>query len=179
MKSILTENLDTVLAIAGILSWVLILVCLTVKRVHDKRKPLDIGCSKESHSFNDEMITEIFRQQLNHSFKAISDLLIRERETLLCLIENRYNHQNSRRSMSGTTTATKIDDSEIESNFTKTNMKSRETYMEAAKLAANGLKTDKISEDLKLPKGEVDLIINLINYRKANMPNTRSLQTII
>lgn len=168
MTLILLEHWKVVLDIAGILSWAFLLGYIVKCKYVVRKSSLKVGRDNSCRSFNEEMYAQLVKRQVDQSFKKIFYTLVREKKMLCSFFEDGA-EKNVKKSLS-TDDIMKINQRHIRKNKQKTNSEpdGRKKYEKVIRLVSQGMAVNKISEEVKIPRGEVELIINLVKHRKKS-----------
>lgn len=142
------------LFICGITMLYLVMTRVKNKRVKKHYNRL-AGKDRETLiRFDDEMLGQLIKQQSEKAFERISHILKKEQISLLELIEERRTAKLEK-------PAKEMPDPCPVSN----------RYDDVVMLTGQGLSVEEISEETKIPRGEVALIEKLRNRGKANILN--------
>ena len=162
------------LNITGICLWGGTVLYLIIKKVKGRRKDLTICRIRNQRKFDEEVFSQLVKQQSEKAFKRISRTINNERQLLAELIENgdlkkARNHLKSKR-------ISKIEPKSLATNNMKKpfpeNMET-DSYAEVLRLADRGMTVRKISEMVKIPKGEIEMLITL-RKRKRKVTRRRA-----
>ena len=138
----------------------LILFYLLRNRNKKKDRVLKNAGSELGQNFNAHVLTQTIKQQVDRAFASIIDTITAEQERLEKALQ--YEHLNN--------DAWEISEFHLRSRLTDRNEDPRKSdYTEVREkrheriqeLAAGGMSTRQISEELKAPLGEVELILSL------------------
>lgn len=143
-----------------------ILLCLLMlsffikNRNIQKKNALNIGKTNTGQNFNSHIFRITVEQELNQAFTSIIDNITAERNGLVSVMGlNPPNHQNEDISMIGANT--QLSELNAKQRLTDDRIGSAGRHNKIRKLAARGLTTKKISNELKISMSEVELILSL------------------
>ncbi len=180
MESLNLELGVVLLNVSGIFLWgITILYLLKNKKEKDSEEKKQRYLSN-NRNFDEEVYAQLVRQQSEKAFKNIHSTIKRERYLLSELIE-KGEFKKVRKQVSPKKTRktkrTSIPANKIKKNRHKANLKDR--YSEVIKLADAGMTMNKISEKVKIPKGEIEILIKLRKKRnKVAGSRTRRIQAV-
>jgi hypothetical protein len=148
---------EIVLDITQIILGGFILLCLIRNRIKYKQLFLKAPTGENMQNFNTEFIIEAIRQQSNLAFTHILETIAKERQTLDTYFELRDTQIASKMRVAAPgRIAAQIPNAEA------TDQNAADTiYGEIENLASQGMSLADISEDLNVPKGEVELVLKL------------------
>ena len=148
---------EIVLDIAQICLGGFILLCLIRNKIKYKQLFLKTPTGENMQNFNTEFIIEAIRQQSDLAFTHILETIDKERQTLDTYFELRETQIASKMLVAAPgPTAAQIPRTEA------TDQNAADTiYSEIENLADQGMSLAAISEDLNVPKGEVELVLKL------------------
>ena len=153
-----TVNLwEIVLDITQICLGGFILLCLIRNKIKYKQLFLRTPTAENSQNLNTEFIIEAIRQQSDLAFTHILETIDKERQTLDAYFELRETQIASKMltPVPGRVVAQIPNTDAADQNAADT------IYSEIENLAGQGMSLEDISEDLNVPKGEVELVIKL------------------
>jgi hypothetical protein len=151
-----TVNLwEIVLDITQICLGGFILLCLIRNKIKYKQLFLRAPNGENSPNFNTEFIIEAIRQQSDLAFTHILETIDKERQTLDTYFELRETQIASKLLAPGRVVAQIRNTEAADQNAADT------IYGEIENLAGQGMSLEDISEDLNVPKGEVELVLKL------------------
>ena len=134
-----------------------ILLCLIRNKIKYKQLFLKAPTGENSQNFNTEFIIQAIRQQSDLAFTHILETIDKERQTLDAYFELRETQIAPKMltPAAGRVVAQIPDTEETDQNAADT------IYSEIENLARQGLSLEDISEDLNVPKSEVELVLKL------------------
>lgn len=153
-----TINLwEIVLDITQICLGGFILLCLIRNKIKYKQLFLKAPTWKSSPDFNTEFIIQAVRQQSDLAFTHILETIDKERQTLDAYFELRETQIAPKMLAQASDRAVaQIPNTEV------TDLNAADTiYSEIENLADQGVSLEDISEELNVPKGEVELVLKL------------------
>ena len=147
-----------------------ILLCLIRNKIKYKQLFLKAPTGENLKSFNTEFIIEAIRQQSDLAFTHILETIDKERQTLDTYFELRESRIGS--NMSAPATGRVF--AQIPNVETTDRNSADMIYSEIESLAGQGMSLEDISEDLNVPKGEVELVLKLkrLSAESAKNKNT-------
>ena len=147
-----------------------ILLCLIRNKIKYKQLFLRAPTAVNSQNFNTEIIIQAIRQQADLAFTHILETIDKERQTLDTYFELRESRIGS--NMSAPATGRVV--AQIPNVETTDRNSADMIYSEIGSLAGQGMSLEDISEDLNVPKGEVELVLKLkrLSAESANNKNT-------
>jgi hypothetical protein len=162
------------LNITGICLWGGTVLYLVIKKVKGRRKDLTICRIRNQRNFEEEVFSQLVKQQSEKAFKRISRTINNERQLLAELIENgdlkkAGTHLKSKRISK--IKPKSLADSNMKKPFPENT--ERDSYAEVLRLADQGMTVRKISEIVKIPKGEIEMLITL-RKRKRKVARRRA-----
>jgi len=148
---------EIVLDIAQICLCGFILLYLIRNKIKYKQLLLKTPNGKNPQNFNTEFIIQAVRQQSDLAFTRILEAIDKERQILNTYFEQRETQVASKvlTPAAGGAVARIPNTEETDQNVADT------IYSEIEYLARQGLSLEDISEDLNVPKGEVELVLKL------------------
>ena len=164
MDILTAEFFERLLNISGICLWGITMLYLMRQKGRGikgnlKRGKLNASCER---SFDEEVFAQLVKQQSEDAFKRIHRVIRTERELLIELLENgKSNKIGERRRKKD---AVKANDFPFQSHAREkihTKKKSKDSYAEAIRLSDQGMNAKKISEKVKIPRGEIEMLIKL------------------
>jgi len=164
----------TLLNITGICLWGGTVLYLIINKVKGRRKDLTICRISNQRKFDEEVFSQLVKQQSEKAFKRISHTINNERQLLAELIEN--GDLKKARTHLKSKGISKIKPKSLEdNNLKKPFLKNteRDSYSEVLRLADQGMTVRKISEMVKIPKGEIEMLITL-RKRKRKVTRRRA-----
>ena len=156
----MTQYWDVAIDGIQILLCVLILLFLIRSRSKQKRSASQEASGKSGPSFNGEIFTQTLRQQVDQAFANIADTIAVEQRNLYKVLSSSghgkevygiLQYQSLRHPASG---------QEI-STIANHGSDSDQLHEQIQKLAVKGLSARQISDELKTPLGEVELVLSL------------------
>jgi len=134
-----------------------ILLYLIRNKIKYKQLFLKAPTGENSQNFNTEFIIEAIRQQSDLAFKHILETIDKERQTLDAYFELRETQIASKMltQVPGRVVAQIHNTEAADQNAADT------IYSEIENLAGQGMSLEDISEDLDVPKSEVELVLKL------------------
>jgi hypothetical protein len=134
-----------------------ILLCLIRNKIKYKQLFLKPPTGENSQNFNTEFIIQAIRQQSDLAFTHILETIDKERQTLDTYFELRETQIASKMLVPAPgRVVAQIPNTEA------TDLNAADTiYSEIENLAGQGMSLADISEDLNVPKGEVELVLKL------------------
>lgn len=162
------------LNIAGICLWGITMLYFILRK---KGKNIQNGSVKRVDelnvlSFGDEIFTKMLKQQSERSFRRISNAIKKESFLLGKLIENGAIN-NAQTALESKPYYHKKLDLNNKSKKSHSCLKAADKYSEAVRFVELGMSSKKISEELKIPRGEIELLIKLRKQkRKQNVSNS-------
>ena len=157
----------TLLSISGTCLWGGTMLYLIIKKVKERKNNLKIHKMHNRRNFDEEVFSQLVKQQSEKAFERISRTIKNERQLLAELIENGQlkkvrNHLKSN-SMPKPKTKS-LQANKIKKPFPGNS--GRDSYAEVLRLSDQGMKATKISEMVKIPKGEIEMLISLRKKRR-------------
>lgn len=148
----------------------LILLFLIRNRVKFKRLILNKPAAEKSQNFNTEFVVEAVRQQTELAFNHILETIDKERQTLSAYFELRETQLAP--GLLKSASSGRIEP--ISSSEASEPDAADAIYSEIESLADQGLNLADISEKLKVPRGEVDLVLKLkrLSIESAKIKDT-------
>jgi hypothetical protein len=132
-----------------------VLILLFRNRTLDKQKVLKALNTDDTRGFNAEVFTQAMQQQLEQSFLNVIATVCIERSSLERVL--RSGHPSTEKpSQNGVQPLTELS---VPANMDFAAWEERHEHIE--KLAGKGASIQHISEKLKIPKAEIELILNL------------------
>ena len=153
------------LSITATCLWGGTMLYFIINRVKGKRTNIKISKMRNQKNFNEEVFSQLIKQQSEKSFERISRTIKNERQLLTELIENGElkkvrNHLKSKR-------IAKPEPKSLQANKKPFPGKpARDDYAKVLNLADQGMTVRKISEIVKIPKGEIEMLITLRKRRR-------------
>lgn len=148
---------EIVLDLTQICLGALILLCLIRNKIKYKQLFLKAPTGKNSQNFNTEFIIQTIRQQTELAFTHILETIDKERQTLDAYFELRETQMASKM-------LTPVPD-HVAARIRGTEAADLDPadtiYTEIENLAGQGMSLEDISEDLNVPRGEVELVLKL------------------
>ncbi len=165
---------------AGIFLWgITILYLLKNKREKEKDEKKN-RYIMNNRNFDEEIYAQLVRQQSEKAFRNIHSTIKRERHLLSQLIDSGEFKKAKKQVAVKKTRKTKkspVPANKVKKIHRKKN--SRDRYAEVIKLADAGMTMNKISEKIKIPKGEIDILIKLRKKRNEIAGRTsRRIQAV-
>jgi hypothetical protein len=144
-----------------------ILLCLIRNKIKYKQLFLKAHTAENAQKFNTEFIIQAIRQQSDLAFTHILETIDKERQTLDAYFELRDTQIASKMLVPapGRVVAPAPDAEGANLNAADT------IYSEIETLAGQGVSLENISEDLNVPKGEVELVLKLKRLSAASAKN--------
>jgi hypothetical protein len=144
-----------------------ILLCLIRNKIKYKQLFLKAPTAVNSQDFNTEFIIQAIRQQADLAFTHILETIDKERQTLDTYFELRESQMASHKlSPVAGRVGPQIP------NVETTDLNSADTiYSEIESLSGQGMSLEDISEDLNVPKGEVELVLKLKHLSAESAKN--------
>lgn len=177
MESLKLELGVILLNASGIFLWGITILYL-FKNKREKAKDYKNNRNiMNNRNFDEEVYAQIIRQQSEKAFRNIHSTIKRERRLLSELIEKGEFKKVKKQvavKKTGKIKKTSIPANQIKKIRQKNNLRDR--YAEVIKLADAGMSTNKISEKVKIPKGEIEILIKL--RKKRNDVSGRRSQRI-
>ena len=166
------ELWGVLLNIVGICLWGITMLYFVRNKGKGAQEMFKKNANNNMKPFDEEMFAQMVNQESKRSFKSISDAFVRERQILCEFLEkgellkakNLLFRPSSYEAKRITFQQT------IKNPHHKA--KAGEVYTEVVRLADLGMTTKKITEMVKIPKGEIELIIKL--RKKKHDVNGRS-----
>ena len=114
---------------------------------------------EDPNNFNEEVATQLVKQQSDRSFETISNAIEKERMLLHNL--NPLSAEEPVRIQAEEPVRIQDDQNSYNKNSTGDGNSAGDKYDEVSRLVDSGLSAKKISERAKIPMGEVELIVKL------------------
>lgn len=148
----------------------LILLFLIRNRIKFKRLILNAPAAEKSQNLNTEFVVEAVRQQTELAFNHILETIDKERQTLSAYFELRETQLAP--GLLKSASSGRIEP--ISSSEASEPDAADAIYSEIESLADQGLSLADISEKLKVPRGEVDLVLKLkrLSIESAKIKDT-------
>ena len=169
MDFVKEEFWGILLNITGSCLWAITILFLFMHKVKEKRKKLKDCRIAEHKKFDEEVFSQLIKQQTESAFNTISLTIRNERRLLAELIEN-----GKLKKMKNNSENLRIDESKL-SFLEMDRMEEKafinngdDRYAEVLKLADRGMSTRKISEKVKIPKGEIEMLVSLRSRRRRH-----------
>jgi len=166
MESLNLEFGIILLNFSGIFLWGVTMLYLFKKKRNKAKGNKNNRVNINNRKFDEEVYAQLVRQQSEKAFRNIHSTIKRERDLLSELIERgefkKIKKQVAVKKMRKTK-KTSIPSNKIKKIRHKNN--SRDKYSEVIKLADAGMPLYKISERVKIPKGEIEILIKLRKKR--------------
>ena len=158
----LTQYWDVAIDGIQILTCLLVLLFLIRSRSKQKRSASQEAIGKSGPSFNGEVLTQTLKQQIEQAFANIADTIAVEQRNLYKVLSSKgfgkevygiLQYQSLRHPSSGQEIATIANPNHGSG--------SDQLHEQIQKLAVKGLSARQISDELKTPLGEVELVLSL------------------
>lgn len=138
----------------------LILLLLFHNRRKNKYSPLEAAIKDSGKSFNVQVLSQTIKQQIDQAFANIAETLAAERNKLESLLQfSRHGHDAFR--LTDFPSPSPHPDSRELASVSGGMSQIDELHQGIQKLAAKGMSARQISEKLKTPLAEVELILSL------------------
>lgn len=148
IKSIL-EYWTIYLNLIGMSICFITIICLALKMIHQSKE-------RRKRPFNEEIVAGMMKQHIEDSFETITNTVNKEYRAICSILDKGNLDQ-----------ATKMLKQNNSVDIKKRSGKNAsKKYSEILRLAGDGMGAKKISEAVRMPKGEVDLIIALQQRHK-------------
>jgi len=159
------------LNVTGICVWGITILYLIIKKA--KKGHYDLNArSRKTKTFDDEIFTQLVKQQSDQAFKRIFDTLAIERQRLWALIEKGDLKKAKKLLMKPNSICGQKKISNKTKMMQHRRISAKDKYAEIASLANLSVSAKEISRKMKIPKGEIDLILKL--RRNASKINQNS-----
>ena len=112
-------------------------------------------------NFKEEIYAHLIRQEMEKSFERILNAVNKERRFLCEYLEQGKTHKAEERLKTSVRPKATTRKSTGKDITPEGRAPAQTKYAKAVQMAGNGIVSKKISEAIDIPKGEVDLIINL------------------
>jgi hypothetical protein len=155
-----TQNWDMAVDGIQIILCLLILLFIVRNRRKQKSSALEDALRESGKSFNVQVLSQTIRQQIDQAFDNIADTMAAERlklERLLSLSRQGHESFHIFDSPSPSLRSNSPEISSVSDGMSQLD----ELHQQIQKLAGKGLNARQISEELKTPLGEVELILSL------------------
>ena len=173
MDILTAEFFERLLNISGVCLWGITMLYLMRQKGrgmkgNSKRDKLNAACER---SFDEEVFAQLVKQQSEDAFKRINRVIRTERALLTELIENdKFNKIGDRRRKKDAVKAHDFPYQLQAKKKIRIEKKPKDVYAEVIRLSAQGMNEKKISEKVKLPKGEIEM---LIKFRKKKQQSRK------
>ena len=138
----------------------LILLFLFHNRRKHKYSPLEAAIKNSGKSFNVQVLSQTIKQQIDQAFANITDTMAAERNKLESLLQfSRHDHDTFR--LPDFQSSSLHPNSHEIASVSDGMSQIDELHQRIQKLAAKGMNARQISEKLKTPLAEVELILSL------------------
>ena len=155
------------ISITGTCLWGGTMLYLIIKKVKERKNNLKIYKIHNQRNFDEEMFSQLVKQQSEKAFERISRTIKNERQLLAELIEKGQlkkvgNHLKS--SSISNPKSKSLQANRVKKPFPGN--PARDSYAEVFRLSDQGMSAIKISEMVKIPKGEIEMLISLRKKRR-------------
>ncbi|MGD2184583.1 MAG: hypothetical protein PVI71_00590 [Desulfobacterales bacterium] len=134
-----------------------ILLVLIRNKIKYKQLLLKAPSAKSSRNFNAEFMIQAIRQQCDLAFTHILETIDTERQTMdACFEPGKFRFAPHMLQLAPDRTVAQTPDAEMPEVNTEQTI-----YRDIEALAGQGMSLENISEELKVPKGEVELVLKL------------------
>ncbi len=165
------EFLGIFLNITCIFIWGITILYLFITKKKGEAASNKKGRKGNMRPFDEEIFAQMVKQESERSYNKIVATIKRERQRLWALIERRELAKAKNLLLRQNSTGVKKINSQknVEKSYPKTD--SMKKYSEVIRGADSGMTTKRISEEVKRPKGEIDLLVKL--RKKKHVVNLR------
>jgi len=176
-------NLGTgviLLNVSGIFLWGITILYFLRNKREEAKDEKNNRYFMNNRNFDEEVYTQLVRLQSEKAFRNIHSTIKRERYLLSELIE-RGEFKKAKKQVAVKKTRkikkTSIPTNKVKNIRHKRNL--RDSYAEVIKLADAGMAMNKISEKVKIPRGEIEILIKLRKKRnKVEGRRARRVQAV-
>ncbi|MBW1900207.1 MAG: hypothetical protein JRJ20_01080 [Deltaproteobacteria bacterium] len=168
------EFWGVLLNITGICFWGITMLHLIRNKNKGTHETLKKGANRNLKSFGEEMFVQMARQQLKLPFKRISDAILGERQLLWAFIERGELGKAKKLLLGPNFNEDKRMRMRKNNIITHRKSETGDKYREVVKLSDSGMTTKKISEKVKIPRGEIELLIKLRKKAHENPERLRA-----
>ena len=173
MDILTAEFFERLLNISGVCLWGITMLYLMRQKgrgIKGNLKRSELNAAGE-RSFDEEMFSQLVKQQSEDAFKRIHSVIRTERELLTELIENGKFIKTRDEQRKKDAVKTRAFPYQLQTKKKiRTEKKPKDVYAEVIRLSAQGMNEKKISEKVKLPKGEIEM---LIKFRKKKQQSRK------
>lgn len=138
----------------------LILLALLRNRRKLKQSLLENGRPESGQDFNSQVFSQTIKQQIDQAFANITQAIAAEQANLDRVLSNRRPRRGTAAVPGFSDPAPMLEPAEI-SWISAENASRNDPHEQTLKLAVEGLSARQISDKLKIPIGEVELILSL------------------
>jgi hypothetical protein len=130
---------------------------------------------RELNPFEEAMFVQMARQQpLERPFKRVSDAVLSERQLLWAFIERGELRKAKKLLLGSDSNEDKIMGMQKSSRIVQRKAGTGDKYREVVRLSDTGMTTKKISEKVKIPRGEIELLIKMRKKTQENHERLRA-----
>lgn len=171
MDFVRKEFWGILLNVTGSFLWASTIFYFFMRKVKERRKnPKECGIANQK-DFNDEIFSQLIKQQADNAFSTISLTIKNERRSLAELIESSGELNKKARMHPEDKHADVPKKRSLQTDKMKQIAllsRGKDRYAEVLRLADRGMTTRKISEKVKIPKGEIDMLVSLRSRRRRH-----------
>lgn len=177
MNFISVEILGILLNLVSVCLWGLTMLYFVKTKNKSSDDVLRYAENESGKSFDDEVFDQMLKQRSECSLKRISNIIGTEQRALRAQGRNwvvRSANVRGARSIANVALSTHH---HKKNKKPRNNENEKDKYQEAVRLADSGMTTRKISEKIKIPKGEIELLVKLRRKKLAGSGlNSASIQ---
>ena len=155
------EFWQIVLNVIGVSLWGITILYIIKNRLQNSRRLAKGRGNESARNFGEEILIQTVKQQSERAFEAISETMNKERNALQTLIEERNIDKRKNPVFAKTANKRRVNFEDSKADWASGANPAIDRYGQVLRLANMGLSAREVAEEVKIPKGEVDLIIKL------------------